>query len=342
MKATVNLEKLVNWLIAMLQLEDRFKNITTVEWKGLRVALGKAGDKAKISEWVPLSYDSLDNILERITERNYIQVLLTKLPLQLVIESDSESKRKQERIKREIPKIIRDTFNAKPIIVFTSNRSYHFHLFLDEPARSLREYKQIAEALTGVIEGLLQVKIDWNVAGSFNTTYRVPYSLHPKTLKEVEVVNLRNVDFNAILEFIEQNKISKASLLKMANVSVENNKRVKIRRGKGKGKIYPCIYESVINTKFNDGLSRLVGLLFALAKRFGKSKEEFLKDMERFAKTNSERYNRIMSKARSYYNHYEEYNYSPTYFIRILLEDISEEDKKKIEKILQSCGFKFL
>jgi len=295
----------------------------------LRFSLVQAGSKKKVVKWIDEDeFLNFERLKELVDTKMIASIDSTLLPNEIVLESDIEGQNTSFSVFNLTRKILQK-LKLKYIMVFSGNKSVHFHIFLKE--YDINKLRRIKNALYNYLKEKIPSLDPFGFKE--NHPYRLPFSLHPETLKTAEILldDYSSKYFNN--KMIVESEVPE-QILKMLNKQEEEI--IIVSRTNKKSKLYE-LYKEILQTKIDDGRDRVALILFTVASFLNISKEEFERDFKFWAERNEWKEYRVRWFIEAYKEKEKYYwNKNWRWAIKQFLQssDIETESYNKIKDII--------
>ncbi|RUM31287.1 MAG: hypothetical protein DSY42_03050 [Aquifex sp.] len=253
----------------------------------------------------------------------------TLLPNEVVIETDYESGVLKDSLFELVRKYLQ-ILNLKYVMVFSGNKSIHFHVFFKNynplELRKIKEnfYNYLREKIPGLD----------SFGFKENHPYRLPGSMHPETMKKASILVDEYSSRYIENGFVVESEVPKV-LLEWKKGRTNETIPLLPDSGKGRGKLRQ-LYKELLNVTVNDGRDRVLMILVTIAKFLRIPPPQFAKDLERWARLNGWKEYRW----RNWIKYYEEGRYSWMKNWRwaikefLTAKDIEPESYNKVKNII--------
>jgi len=354
---TIDYKALAKYMKFLIRYKDdvvsRMKDAKDV--LALRFPIGKLGDKKSIIEWLEEDFvrnTPEEELVRYLESKDVSQASATKLPNELVLELDIEDEAKAKLNYLMLSRSL-DDMKMKYLAIYTGGKSIHYHIYLKPDGKEYLELRKIKARIVEYVKDYVE-GLDLHVAHD-TTPARLPFTLHPKTLKKCVFVNheiLNNLEpswwDDHALNFFRglENEVEYKEEKPELDVKGYNVYSLQRRYGKRSKSKLAELYYRILSEQWEDGKDRLLIILFCLAKKIGLSAEQFQKDIldwfdrQQWGSLSNRR--KREASLNWFVRNYKEKNYGYKKFIKEFLtsSDIAEESRKKMAKILDELKIK--
>jgi len=324
----------------------------------LRYAFFKFGGKNKCIGWkdetVVQNKEELWNFIEK---NDVFSISQTLLPNEIVLEIDKDDNYEQT----QILKFYLDFLGMKYIPIYSGGNSIHFHVLFSRPLHPAEK-----NALKSFFSERVSYGFDEHGFWT-NHPWRLPFTYHPETKNKAMIIVTKNEELDSMLkelvekkspEILEKFENDIDLLLNKMNIKVKKEEKKETNPESIKMKIeirdrssnLKKAFEELKSLNISDGRYRVLLILTCLAKKMNMNPLEFEKEITEWWQRNYG--DKKQSFLRNWIKYYQEGKEWMDYFVSKLTRvlqyyentksDINEEDRRKIEEVLEKYFGKIL